>query len=63
MLVRQRTAQILSFENLFTRNHGSRINVKVVNKLIEEDVENIFEQKHSQAEPSWGAQCKKRGFL
>jgi transposase len=46
MLVRQRTAQILSFENLFTRNHGSRINVKAVNKLIEQDVENIFEQEY-----------------
>jgi transposase len=42
MLVRQRTAQILSFENLFTRNHGSRINVNSINKLIEEDMENIF---------------------
>jgi transposase len=46
MLVRQRTAQILSFENLFTRNHGSRINVNAVNKLIEQDVENIFEQEY-----------------
>ncbi len=46
MIVRQRTAQILSFENLFTRNHGSRINVNAINKLTEEDVENIFEQEH-----------------
>ena len=46
MLVRQRTAQILSFENLFTRNHGSRINSNAVNKLIEQDVENIFEQEY-----------------
>jgi transposase len=46
MLVRQRTAQILSFENLFTRNHGSRINVNAVNKLIEQDVENIFDQEY-----------------
>jgi transposase len=46
MLVRQRTAQILSFENLFTRNHGSRMHVSSIKKLSEEDVENLFQQEH-----------------
>ena len=44
-LVQQRTAQILSFENLLTRNLGTRINVNEINKLIEEDVEDIFQQE------------------
>ena len=46
MLVRQRTAQTLSFENLFTRNHGSRMHVSTIKKLSEEDVENLFQQEH-----------------
>jgi transposase len=37
-LVRQRTAQILSFENLLSRNMGRRITVDEINKLDEEDV-------------------------
>jgi transposase len=45
-LVQQRTSQILSFENLLTRNLGTRINVNEVNKLTEEDVEDIFQQEH-----------------
>ena len=45
-LVQQRTALILSFENLLTRNLGTRINVNEVNKLTEEDVEDIFQQEY-----------------
>jgi len=45
-LVQQRTALILSFENLLTRNLGTRINVNEVNKLREEDVEDIFQQEY-----------------
>jgi transposase len=45
-LVQQRTALILSFENLITRNLGTRITVNEVNKLREEDVEDIFQQEH-----------------
>jgi len=44
-LVQQRTALILSFENLLTRNLGTRINVNEINKLTEEDVEGIFQQE------------------
>jgi transposase len=44
--VQQRTALILSFENLLTRNLGTRINVNEVNKLREEDVEDIFQQEY-----------------
>jgi transposase len=46
MLVRQRTAQILHFETLITRNLGTRINVDEIKKLTEEDVEDIFQQEH-----------------
>jgi len=45
-LVQQRTALILSFENLLTRNLGTRINVNEVKKLREEDVEDIFQQEY-----------------
>jgi transposase len=45
-LVQQRTALILSFENLLTRNLGTRINVNEINKLTEEDMEDIFQQEH-----------------
>jgi len=45
-LVQQRTALILSFENLLTRNLGTRINVDEIKKLTEEDVEDIFQQEH-----------------
>jgi transposase len=45
-LVQQRTALILSFENLLTRNLGTRINVNEINKLREEDVEDIFQQEY-----------------
>jgi len=45
-LVQQRTALILSFENLLTRNLGTRINVNEIKKLTEEDVEDIFQQEY-----------------
>ena len=45
-LVQQRTAQILSFETLLTRNLGRKITVNEINKLGEEDVEEIFQQEH-----------------
>ena len=45
-LVRQRTAQILSFETLITRNLGKKMNVNAINKLTEEDVEHIFRREH-----------------
>jgi transposase len=46
LLVRQRTAQILSFQNLFTRNLGTKTNAPLIKKLTEADVETIFDQKH-----------------
>ena len=45
-LVQQRTAQILSFETLLTRNLGRKIGVNEINKLGEEEVEEIFQQEH-----------------
>jgi len=45
-LVRQRTAQILSLETLLSRNLGRRITVDEINKLEEEDMEEIFQQEH-----------------
>ncbi len=45
-LVQQRTAQILSFETLITRNLGKKMNVNEINKLSEDDVEHIFRQEH-----------------
>ena len=45
-LVQQRTAQILSFETLITRNLGRKINVNEINKLTEEDMELIFQKEH-----------------
>ena len=45
-LVQKCTALILSFENLITRNLGTRISVNEINKLREEDVEDIFQQEH-----------------
>ncbi len=38
-LVRQRTAQILSFQNLVARNLGKQMHVKTINKMNEEDLE------------------------
>lgn len=45
-MVRQRTAQILSFETLLTRNLGRRITVDEINTLSEEDGEELFQQVH-----------------
>lgn len=46
MLVRQKTAHILSFQNLVSRNLGKQMGGKEVVKLCEEDVEKIFGEKH-----------------
>jgi len=46
MLVRQKTAHILSFQNLVSRNLGKQMNGDEVGKLQEEDVEKIFGEKH-----------------
>ena len=45
-LVHQRTAQILSFQNLAARNLGRQMHVQTINKLNEEDLENLFEVQH-----------------
>jgi len=45
-LVQQRTAQILSFQNLAARNLGKQMNVQTISKINEEDLENLFEEKH-----------------
>ena len=45
-LVQQRTAQILSFQNLIARNLGMRMHVNAINKLDEEGVEELFAEQH-----------------
>jgi len=45
-LVHQRTALILSFQNLVSRNLGINMHVSSVNKLNEEDLEELFEDEH-----------------
>ena len=45
-LVQHRTAMILSFQNLVARNLGGKINVNTINKLIEEDLEDLFENEY-----------------
>ena len=45
-LVHQRTAQILSFQNLVARNLGDKINVNTINKLNEGDLEDLFEDEY-----------------
>jgi len=45
-LVQQRTAQILSFQNLIARNLGKTMNVNAVKKLSEGDVAQLFQQEH-----------------
>ena len=47
-LVRQRTLQIQSFQNLVSRNLGKSMNGNAVKKLSEEDVEHLFHDKHLQ---------------
>jgi transposase len=46
LLVRQKTAHILSFQNLVSRTLGTKTDSDEVVKLREEDVENIFGEKH-----------------
>ena len=45
-LVRQRTALILSFQNLVSRNLGRKMNANAIKKLNEEDLEELFEDQH-----------------
>jgi len=45
-LVQQRTAQILSFQNLIARNLGKSMNANAVKKLSEDDVAQLFQQEH-----------------
>jgi len=45
-LVRQRTALILSFQNLVLRNLGEKISANTIKKLKEEDLEELFEDEH-----------------
>ena len=45
-LVRQRTLQIQSFQNLVSRNLGKGMNGNTVKKLSEEEVEHLFSDKH-----------------
>jgi len=46
LLVRHRTAHILSFQNLVSRTLGTKMNGNEVEKLKEEEVEKIFSEKH-----------------
>lgn len=46
LLVRHKTAHILSFQNLISRNLGIKMDGNEVARLHEEDVEKIFEEKH-----------------
>ena len=45
-LVHKRTAFILSFQNLVSRNLGINMHVTEVSKLNEEDLEDLFEDEH-----------------
>ena len=45
-LVQQRTLQILSFQNLVSRNLGKGMNGNAVKKLSEDDVEHLFHDKY-----------------
>ncbi len=46
LLVRHKTAHILSFQNLVSRTLGTKMNGDEVQKLKEEEVEKIFSEKH-----------------
>jgi len=46
-LVRQRTLQIQSFQNLVSRNLGKGMNGTAVKKLSEDDVEHLFQDKQA----------------
>ena len=45
-LVHHRTALILSFQNLLARNLGSKMNVNTINRINEEDLEDLFEDEY-----------------
>ena len=45
-LVQQRTALILSFQNLVARNLGSQMHVSTISKMTEEDLEDLFEDEY-----------------
>jgi len=45
-LVHHRTALILSFQNLVARNLGSKMNVNTINRINEEDLEDLFEDEY-----------------
>jgi len=45
-LVHYRTALILSFQNLVARNLGSKMHVSTINKMTEEDLEDLFEDDY-----------------
>jgi len=45
-LVHHRTALILSFQNLIARNLGSKMHVSAINKINEEDLEDLFEDEY-----------------
>jgi len=45
-LVQHRTAMILSFQNLVARNLGGKMNVNTINKLIEENLQDLFENEY-----------------
>jgi transposase len=46
LLVRHKTAHILSFQNLVSRTLGTKMNGDEVEKLKEEEAEKIFSEKH-----------------
>jgi transposase len=44
--VRQRTAQILSFQSMVTRNLGRKMSVNIIKQLAKIDVEKLFDSPH-----------------
>jgi len=45
-LVRQRTANILSFQSLYNRHTGQSISGNAIKKLTPDDIENLFSNEH-----------------
>ena len=45
-LVQHQVAMILSFQNLVARNLGGKMNVNTINKLIEENLQDLFENEY-----------------
>jgi transposase len=45
-LVQHRTAMILSFQTLVARNLGNKMHVSAINKMNEEDLEDLFEDEY-----------------